>query len=351
MMQALTLATRGKLTVSPNPMVGCVVVKEGKIIAEGWHQYPGGDHAEVMAFKTAKNSLVGSSVYVTLEPCSHVGRTYSCAKALVEAKVGKVIIAVQDPNPRVKGKGIQLLKQAGIQVLLGVQKDQAVHLNKIFFYFFKYKLPYVLAKWGMSINGKLSVPSGQSRQITGDLSRQVVHKLRNRLDAIMIGGNTVREDDPSLTVRLSTMDIIRQPLRIIISSTINIPESARVFDTYLARTLLITTQHADSEKLKRLQEKLVDIVILPCDNKRNIRPKHILRALSLRGVTSILLEGGASLLHSFFEANCVNEVISMIGPKIIPTQHKKFKHNEMSVYINHEKDIHVNLLLKSEKEL
>ncbi|WP_018300385.1 bifunctional diaminohydroxyphosphoribosylaminopyrimidine deaminase/5-amino-6-(5-phosphoribosylamino)uracil reductase RibD [Fangia hongkongensis] len=352
MNQALALARRGKLSVSPNPMVGCVIVKKGKIIAEGWHQCQGEDHAEVMALKkakAAKENPQGADVYVTLEPCSHIGRTGSCAKALIDAKVRKVIIAVEDPNPKVEGKGIQMLKEAGIEVVLGVAAQQAVALNKIFFYFFAHRVPYVIAKWGMSLDGQLVTSKGDSKQITGSYSQQAVHDLRNRLDAIMIGGNTLKEDDPSLTVRLSSASIIRQPIRVIVSATANLPLNARVFNDNKAQTLLMTTNHADIKTLFALREKSVEITVLPCNKEKEINPKDILRSLAQKGITSVLLEGGAHLLQSFLKADAVNEVKGFIAPKLILGKNKKQTLDDINVHLDCENDVEITANMKKKE--
>ncbi|WP_157966596.1 bifunctional diaminohydroxyphosphoribosylaminopyrimidine deaminase/5-amino-6-(5-phosphoribosylamino)uracil reductase RibD [Fastidiosibacter lacustris] len=323
MQQALMLAKRGCLSVSPNPMVGCVIVKNGCIIGEGWHEYAGGNHAELNALIAAGEKAKGSCVYVTLEPCCHVGRTGACTEALIKAEVKKVVIASIDPNQLVAGKGINHLQQVGIEVIVGLLQQEAARLNKIFFYYHQTKLPYVITKWGMSLDGELQVKAGDVKQITNKASQKMVHNLRNQLDAIMVGHNTVVDDDPRLTVRMSDSKIIKHPLRVVISKSADLPIDAHVFNTAIVPTILFTSQYANPQALEALKSKNVECIVMPLNSQQKIDLKQVLKVLADKGITSLLVEGGRTLLNNFFSEGLVNEVHSFIAPVIINGCNKK----------------------------
>ncbi|WP_119344701.1 bifunctional diaminohydroxyphosphoribosylaminopyrimidine deaminase/5-amino-6-(5-phosphoribosylamino)uracil reductase RibD [Facilibium subflavum] len=332
MQQALMLAKRGYLTVSPNPMVGCIIVKNGQIIGEGWHQYAGGDHAEIMALKQAGEKAVDATVYVTLEPCCHQGRTGACTDALIKAGVKKVVIATKDPNPCVSGLGIQILKAHQIEVVVGIEREKACTLNKIFFYFYQHKKPYVVAKWGMSVDGQLTVAKSDTKQITNALSQQSVHNLRNRLDAVIVGAKTVLDDNPLLTVRHTDADIINQPLRVVVSASGALPLDAHVFNTTVAKTILFCGEQTDENVLHRLSQKGVECIKLALNQSGRLSIQTMLVILAEKGITSILVEGGQKLHEAFFREGLVNEVHGFIAPVLINGFHQKRPLNRLDRY-------------------
>ena len=317
MQQALMLAKRGCLSVSPNPMVGCVIVKKGRIIGQGWHMQPGKAHAEINALANAKASVEGATAYVTLEPCCHHGKTGPCTQALIEAKIARVVIATLDPNPKVQGKGVKALQSKGIDVKIGVLVNEAKVVNKIFFYYQAHHKPYVIGKWALSLDGYMNVSPGDSKAISGKSSQKEVHDLRNICDAIIVGKGTILEDDPQLTVRESSSVYPKHPLRVIISTTANLPLSAKVFNCKKAQTILFTSTLADEKRLNELQVKGVECVVLPVNEQQQISMNTILLELAKRGVTSVLVEGGRMLHQAFFKEGLVNEVHSYMAPFVI----------------------------------
>lgn len=322
MSQALMLARRGALSVSPNPMVGCVIVKSGQIIGEGWHRFAGDKHAEIHALNQAGDSAQGATVYVTLEPCCHVGRTGACTERLITEQVAKVVVASIDPNPQVAGKGIKRLQQAGIVVESGLMCHQATVMNKIFFHYHKYKRPYVIAKWGMSLDGQMVTHPQDNKQITNKTSQHQVHNLRNSVDAIMIGRETLIEDNPSLTVRVSDAEFIKHPLRIVLSKTCQLPCDATLFNDGI-ESIVITSDLADKDMFDALVYKGIECIKVSL-NQGEIDLVKVLEVLAQRGVTSVLVEGGRTLLNAFFEAQLVDEVQSYVAPMIIAGfKHKK----------------------------
>lgn len=317
MSQALMLAKRGKLTVSPNPMVGCIIVKNGRIIGEGFHQFKGGKHAEIMALSAASIEAKGATVYITLEPCCYTGATPPCVDALIKAGVKKVVIATCDPNPKVSGKGIKILQSYGIEVNLGVMETEAKILNKVFFHYHTQKCPYIIAKWGMSLDGEIKVATGDTKAITNHTAKIQTHNLRNRCDAIMVGAKTIIDDNPALTVRFSEATKINQPLRVIISSTAELPTDAQIFNIKEAPTVLFTTSKASTQHLEKLKQQGVECFIMATDEQNNIPILSVLDILAQKGITSVLVEGGKQLHHAFFNDNLVDEIYSFIAPVII----------------------------------
>lgn len=314
---ALALAERGRGRVSPNPMVGCVIVKDGEVVGEGWHASAGTPHAEVHALAAAGDAARGSTCYVTLEPCDHQGRTPPCTEALIAAGVGRVVVATTDPNPRVNGRGLERLRAAGITVDVGVGQGPAERQNEVFRTNQLAGRPFVLYKTAMSLDGKIAVRTGRSRWITGQEARARVHLWRDEYDAIAVGVNTVLLDDPELTTRLPEG---RSPVKVVFDSLARTPATARLFapgpDGAPARVILITTQQAPEERAAALSAAGAEIVALP---PRNGRPDVMaaLRELLARGVTSVLLEGGGSLAWEFFAQRAVDRVAWFIAPKLL----------------------------------
>ena len=311
---AISLARNGRGKVSPNPMVGAIIVKENKIIGRGYHEDYGGPHAEVRAFANATEDVEGSTLYVTLEPCSHYGRTPPCVDKIIDMKVKKVIIGSLDPNPLVSGKGVQNLLDAGIEVQTGVLEEECKELNEIFMKFIVKKEPFVIIKTAMSLDGKIATKIGESKWITGSKSRENVHQLRNDLSAIMVGVNTIILDNPELTCRIENG---KNPVRIIVDSRLRIPMTSKVLKNQdKARTIIATTRKADMAKKIDLENKGIKILIIK-DLEARVDLEDLMSELAAENIDSILLEGGSTLNFSALEQGIVDKVQIYIAPKII----------------------------------
>lgn len=312
---ALELAARARGRTSPNPMVGAVVVKEGKIIGQGYHLKAGTPHAEIHALNEAGKAAAGSTLYVTLEPCCHYGRTGPCTGAIINAGVSRVVTAMGDPNPLVAGEGIRLLRSAGIEVTAGVLEEEARVLNEVFVKYITTGRPYVIAKAAVSLDGKIATRSGKSKWITGAEARAYGRQLRDWYDAIMVGIGTVLADDPALTTRLPDGGG-RDPVRIILDSRSGIPLNARVLTQESeAPTIIAVTAQAPPEKLEGLRKNGVEALIV--NEGPQVDLAELMRLLGERGITSVLLEGGAMVHGSAFSAQIVDKVAWFIAPKII----------------------------------
>lgn len=319
MKRALELAKLGEGKTSPNPMVGAVVVKDGEIVGEGYHQECGGPHAEVFALEEAGKKAVGADIYVTLEPCSHYGKTPPCAQKLIDTGIKKAVVAMVDPNPEVSGRGIEMLREAGIKVELGLLKNEAQKLNEIFLKYIQSDYPFVFLKKAQTLDGYIASKTGDSKWITNSAARLEGHKLRHRIDAIMVGIGTVLADDPSLTARLDTREGI-DPLRIILDPDLEIPTNARIINQKsTAKTLIITAQNDEpdilAKKERLLKLKQVDIISFAAENKY-FDLREILKTLKKRKISSLLVEGGAKLSHTFLKENLVDKFYYFIAPKI-----------------------------------
>lgn len=316
MRRALELAMKGTGFTSPNPLVGAVIVKENRIIGEGYHERYGGHHAEINAFRNATEDVRDATMYVTLEPCAHQGKTPPCANAIVEKGIRKVVIGLIDPNPLVAGKGIEILKKAGIEVIDGVLEEEGRKLNEIFLKYITTDLPFVMMKTAMTLDGKIATRTNASKWITGELSRDYVHELRHKVSGIMVGIGTVLADDPSLTTRRKSGSGI-DPIRIIVDSSARTPLEAKVLHQKSdAKTLIAVTEAADSEKLKMLEERGAEILVMPSKNGR-VDLSFLMKELGRRKIDSILLEGGSELNYAALEEGIVDKVYSFISPKII----------------------------------
>lgn len=323
MQQALHLATLGRYTVSPNPMVGCVIVKDGVVVGEGYHQRAGEAHAEVLALAEAGEKAQGATAYVTLEPCGHQGRTPPCTEALINAGIKQVYAACQDPNPLVAGNGIAALRAKGLQVEVGLCEQAARELNKIFFHYILTKRPYVIAKWAMSLDGKTVTHELDDRQISSKASQQLTHDIRQQVDAILIGSQTAIKDDPLLTVRYAK-DIIKQPLRIVLCSGTHLPLNLKLFDTTLpGKTIIAATDKLDSSCRQELNQKKIEVLILDKNQHDRVSIPHLLDTLGARSITSLLVEGGMTVHEDFFRENCVNQTQVFLSPVIIGSLEKK----------------------------
>lgn len=312
---ALRLAGRRDAgRVSPNPRVGCVLVKDGAIIGEGWHEGAGEPHAEIAALKNAAGAARGATAYVTLEPCNHTGRTGPCVEALIDAGVAEVVYAVADPNPLAAG-GAERLRAAGVKARRGVCEDDARSLIRHWLHRAETKQPYVVAKFAASLDGKIAAESGDSKWITGAEARAEAHAIRREVDAILVGANTVIADDPSLTAR-SGEHVVYEPLRIVLDSTARTSPGAKVFDRSGRGALLATTDAAPAARLAAFREHGVEILRLPAIAGRP-DVTALLDHLGAREINSVLVEGGGETLGAFFDAGAVNEVAGFIAPIII----------------------------------
>ena len=313
--RALQLAARGRGTVSPNPMVGAIVVKDGVVVGEGWHARAGEPHAEVHALRAAGERAQDGTIYVTLEPCSHWGRTGPCAEAIIRAGIKEVVMAVQDPNPQVAGRGAQRLKEAGILVREGVLEEQARQLNEIFFHWITTQRPFCVAKYAMTMDGKIATVTGESKWISSEISRQRAQHLRHELDGILVGVDTVIADDPALTCRLPGG---RQPLRIVLDSQGRIPLDAHVVSSAQADTLIATTA-AGFDKLSAAfsDRPHVSVLALPVDEQNRVSLPFLLTLLGSRKITSLLIEGGSGVLGSFFASRLIDKVQVYLAPLVV----------------------------------
>jgi len=314
MRRALALAQLGRGRVEPNPMVGCVIVREGKIVAEGYHERFGENHAEVNALLAAGDAAEGADVYVTLEPCAHYGKTPPCTDALVRAKVARVVAAIKDPNPLTRGKGLTRLREAGIDVVEGVLREEAARLNAPFFKLVRTGMPYVTLKWAMTLDGKTAARSGDSKWITGKSARRLAHRMRDRADAIMVGVNTVLADDPQLTCRVPGG---RNPIRVVLDSRARVPLDCRIVATANnVRTLIATHESADRGRIAQLRERGCEVLVDKGVGPR-VDLRWLLRELGKLPVTNLLVEGGGTVAAAFLEQGLADRVAAFVAPKII----------------------------------
>ncbi len=312
---ALQLAKGTTGQTSPNPMVGAVIVKDGAIVGIGAHLRAGEPHAEVHALQMAGDQAKGADLYVTLEPCSHHGRTPPCVEAVLKAGIARVVIAVLDPNPLVAGRGAARLREAGVEVIVGVLEEEARRLNEVFFHYITTGRPFVTVKTASTLDGKIATESGDSRWITGEEARKQVHELRRQHDAILVGVNTVIADDPALTVRLDGVESGKQPVRIVLDTHLRIPLTARIITDGKAPTWIYTSERSSQEKKAALTEQGVRIITLEAEQKLPI--PQVLATLGQRGITSLFVEGGAAVNGSFLEARAIQKIVSYMSVKLV----------------------------------
>ncbi len=309
---ALNLAGGASGQTGVNPVVGCVVVRDGRIVGMGAHLKRGEGHAEVLALNMAGEQARGATAYVTLEPCSHHGTTPPCCERLIAEGVSRVVVATVDPNPLVAGRGIERLREKGIQVEVGVLEAEATAQNEVFNKFILSGRPFVTLKTALSLDGRIATRTGHSRWITGVESREAVHTLRHRHNAIMVGVDTVLADDPELTTRLSVPGM--HPARIIVDSTLRVPETARVLNE-AAPTIVLTTEQADGFKIGQLRKLGAEVLF--CGSGARVDLAKAMTALGGRGISSILLEGGGVLNGAMLEAGLVDKVMLFYAPIIV----------------------------------
>jgi len=319
MRRAIELAQRGLFSTDPNPRVGCVIVQDNHIIAEGWHEKAGHRHAEIMALENSQSSVAGATCYVTLEPCSHHGRTSPCSEALIEAGISRLVVAMTDPNPKVSGTGFKQLRDAGIEVEVGMMENESRELNPGFIKRMQTGLPWITCKIGMSIDGRTAMASGESQWITCERSRQDVQLLRARSSAIITGSSTVIIDDPSMNARqddfppnYQTTNEIVQPWRVIMDSHLSVAETAKIFKLP-GRVIWATTEPVDvsenTEQLTRLQ--------VEADSNGKVRPDLLLKWLADQGCNEVMIEAGALLSGAFIAADLVDQLVIYMAPKFL----------------------------------
>jgi diaminohydroxyphosphoribosylaminopyrimidine deaminase/5-amino-6-(5-phosphoribosylamino)uracil reductase len=309
---AIQMAKETKGQTAPNPVVGCVIVNDGEIVGLGAHLKAGEPHAERHALEMAQQKAKGAVMYVTLEPCSHQGRTPPCADAIIKEGISKVIIASTDPNPEVAGQGIKRLREAGIEVTVGVMKEEADELNRIFFHYITTSKPYVTLKMATSIDGKIATSSGESKWITGDLAREDGHRLRHEHDAILVGVDTVIQDDPTLSTRLDQGG--KNPVRIVLDRRLRTPLDAKLVTDQEAPTWIVTTNLAEAEKKQELEKLGVEIIVI---DDIDISISSMLTALAEKKITSVLVEGGGHVNDSFLRSGNFQSVIKYMAPILI----------------------------------
>jgi len=319
MAQAIRLASQGVYSTHPNPNVGCVIVAQGTIVGSGWHRRAGGPHAEIHALGEAGGKARNADVYLTLEPCSHHGRTPPCADALIDAGVRRVVVAMQDPNPLVAGRGLERLRAAGIDVETGIMQDQARAMNPGFVSRMQRGVPWVRVKLASSLDGRSAMASGESKWITGDAARRDVQRLRARSSAIVTGIGTVLADDPSMNVRLEAQQLkgvepVRQPLRVVMDTKLAMPVQAKMLS--LPGDTLLLTGGQDNGRRQALQQAGAEVVAIDGGQGR-LEPEAALKLLADREINEVLLECGPTLAGAFLAAQLVDELVLYIAPHLM----------------------------------
>ncbi len=311
---ALENAEKGRGKVNPNPMVGAVIVKNKEIIGIGYHEFFGKNHAEVNAFKNATKDVEEGTMYVTLEPCYHYGKTPPCADKIIEKGIKRVVIGSLDPNPLVAGKGVKRLKSAGINVKVGVLEQECIKLNEVFMKYIKTKKPFVILKCAMSLDGKICTKDGESKWITGEEAREHVHKTRNFISGIMVGVETVIKDNPRLTSRI---DDGKSTVRVVVDSILRVPLNSNILtDKFKNKTIIATTEYADKERIRNIERLGVKVLVIESKKKR-VNLNTLMCILGEMNIDSILLEGGGTLNFSALKEGIVDKIQIYIAPKII----------------------------------
>ncbi|MBI5553898.1 MAG: bifunctional diaminohydroxyphosphoribosylaminopyrimidine deaminase/5-amino-6-(5-phosphoribosylamino)uracil reductase RibD [Candidatus Diapherotrites archaeon] len=308
MQRAIQLAEKGRGNVEPNPLVGCVIAKNGKIIGQGFHQKFGGPHAEIRALRQAKKAARGATAYVTLEPCAHYGKTPPCTNALILAGVKEIVVGGPDPHPLVHGKGIRQLRQAGIRVLSGVLQKECEEINPAFMHFHRTHTPFVLLKAAISADGKIADETGKSKWVTSSASRKLTRKIRDSFDSIAVGAHTILKDNPRLNGKN------KKTLKIIFDGKLSIPLNARALQT--GKTIMLCAKNASGKKKQSFKKQGIEIIELPAKEGK-ISVPAALQALGKKGITSLLVEGGSQLHGEFLNAHAAHELLLIMAPKIL----------------------------------
>lgn len=313
---ALEIAKKGKGKVSPNPLVGAILVKDDKIIGAGYHKYFGGSHAEINAINNAKQSVEGSTLYINLEPCSHYGKTPPCVDAVIQNKIKRVVIGTLDMNPLVSGNGIRKLKQAGLEVKVGILTKECIDLNKFFFKYITRKIPYVTLKIAQTLDGRIADKHGDSKWITSVAARRYVHALRSEYDAVLVGSSTVKVDNPSLTVRYVEG---RNPKRVIIDSQLKLKSNYKIFNNPDGNLILAASVNCTGKKKKLDSIAKAGIKVLFVNENKDgtLNIKNLLDELAKNNIASLLVEGGQKIYTTFIKENIFDDILLFIGPKLL----------------------------------
>ncbi len=315
MCRALRLARKGEGRVSPNPLVGALIVRNGRIIGEGYHRRYGENHAEINAIESATEAVAGATFYITLEPCSHYGKTPPCVDALIACRPDRVVVGTIDPNPLVSGKGIAALRSRGIETTTGVLEEACRRQNEIFFKYIRTGIPFVTLKFAQTLDGRIATATGHSRWISSPASLRFAHRLRDLHDAILVGAETVRKDDPELTCRLVRG---RNPLRIVVDSLLRTSPEARIFtDNAPDRTIVATTHRAAEERRRLFEGKGIEILCPGADRAGQVDLSELLTILGKRKISSLLVEGGSAVITSFLKENLADRLLVILAPKIV----------------------------------
>lgn len=314
MQLALELASAARGQTSPNPMVGAVVVKDQQIVGLGAHLKAGEPHAEVHALNMAQDKAKGATIYITLEPCSHHGRTPPCVERVINSGITRAVVAAKDPNPLVAGNGIAKLKEAGIEVVVGILGQESEKMNEVFNHYIVHKKPFITLKMATTLDGKIATATGESQWITSEESRLDVHYLRHQQDAILVGVNTVLKDNPSLTTRLPEGQG-KNPIRVILDSKLRTPEEAKILNTHEAPTWIFVNRSVEQEKIRRYEQR--GARIFQTLDEGQISLHYVLELLGQEQISSLLVEGGGMINASFLKEGLVNKVVQYIAPKLI----------------------------------
>lgn len=337
MRRCLELAQQGAGSVSPNPLVGCVLVRTGKVVGEGYHQKFGGPHAEVYALLHAGKNARGATLYVNLEPCTHFGKTPPCTDAIIYSGIARVVVAVKDPNPLISGKGFRCLREAGLQVDVGILRKEAELLNEKFFKFMKSRLPFVGVKLAQTLDGRIADVKGNSKWITSDSARKATHRLRSEYDAVLVGARTVQRDNPGLTVRSVKG---RNPVRIVVDGRLSLSTTLKIFQTTQAPTWLMSSIRAIETKRQKVQKlSSLGVRVFGVSSSLSLPYRDILRILSSEGISSILVEGGSETIAGFIEESLADKLYVFIAPKILGNGLDAF-------HFHHPKHIHQPMKIK-----
>jgi diaminohydroxyphosphoribosylaminopyrimidine deaminase/5-amino-6-(5-phosphoribosylamino)uracil reductase len=313
MKRALHLAEKGRGRTSPNPMVGAILVKDGKVVGEGFHAKAGEAHAEIIALQEAREEAREAILYLNLEPCTHYGKTPPCVPQVIEAGVKRVVIGMEDPNPLIKGKGIEILRKAGLDVEIRILEKECRRLNEAFCKYILKKEPFIILKVAATLDGKMATRNGDSKWISGEASRRFVHKLRDQVDGVIVGIGTVLKDDPLLTARIKGG---RDPYRIVLDSRLKVPEEAKVIGTTPSKAIIATTELAPKDKIEEFEKRGVQILIL--DSKEGkVNLKSCLSKLGEIGMMSLLVEGGSQVNGSFLDEGLIDKLLLFLSPRLI----------------------------------
>jgi len=313
MRHVLRLAKKGRGRTSPNPMVGAVLVKDGKVVGEGYHAKAGEAHAEIVALQQARGEAREAILYLNLEPCTHFGKTPPCAPQVIEAGVKRVVIGMEDPNPLVKGKGIEMMRKTGLDIEVGILEEECRRLNEAFYKYILKKEPFVMLKVAATLDGKIATRHGDSKWISGEASRRFVHKLRDQVDGVLVGIGTVLKDDSQLTARIRGG---RDPFRIVLDSQLKIPEEAKVIGVSPWKAIIATTELAPKDKIEKLERRGVRILIIDSQEGK-INLKSCLSKLGEMGITSLLVEGGSQINGSFLDGKLIDKIFLFLSPRLM----------------------------------